>query len=683
MRNIKIYLASFCVAALALSCEKAVELNQPNEDVAAPHLTTISCAFPKMADQNGTKVSLATSGKTQWEEGDKIVIYGNPSSSDETKRVVHEIVAADIDNPEVAVFDVDLSGLDAQYNSGAEGVYYPYTVAYPYTDGQPYYLSTGNNNYGRSRFQNTNQLLLAGHVSDDNNSITLNHLTAAITFSVSGDFDSYTFSGADGTEVVGYSSFVVEMNRRSLGEGMYRQKYNDGGTTGALTSIQGSVNGNGTAVNHIFLPVNAQKSGSSEPYTYNVDSQRYANVVYLPNGFTIRFFKGGDLKQYITSTAPLVIEPGHMINLGVLPAGALHDYVAPSTHDASHPAIAGATDLGASGTANCYVVDASVDSNAGKVFKFKAYKGNSTTVVGDIASVSILWESYNNDQEVTANSVILEADFDKQDANDYYEICFKMPTTLHAGNALIAARSISDEILWSWHIWVPATTITSDDYGISSVDIMSRNLGALVDTDAAESTVDARSFGLIYQWGRKDPFLGSKRYNSSSQALISGTAKSETTSQYTIAQSIANPTTYVAYRGDWMNPEDATLWTEGGTKSIYDPCPPGYRVPARNSSDPLWSNVTTLDASYGWEPNSTYGWWKLGTAVFPFAGYIDYSGGGVAHASDRTRIWNAHKSTTGYAYDQQIWYESGAWKSEPSWQHRTACGNAVRCAVDE
>ncbi len=679
MKTFKILVASVSVAILAVSCQKAVEEVAPVQEKA--QLTTITCAFPSLTDQRGTKVSLGVDGTTGWEVGDKIVIYGNPSSSDASKRVVHEIEAGDIVNPEVAVFDVDLSSLDAQYNSGAEGTYFPYTVAYPYTDGQPYYLSTGNNNYGRSRFQNTNQLLMAGHVSDDNSSIVLNHLTAAITFSVEGDFDSYSFSGAVGTEVVGYSSFVVEMNRRTLGEGKYRQKYNDSGTTGPLTSIQGSVNGNGTAVNHIFLPVNAQDKGGS----YDLDSQRYADVVYLPNGFTIKFFNGGDLKKYITSSAPLVIEPGHMINLGKLPEEALHDYEAPTSHDAKHPAIAGATDLSTSATktANCYIVDGSVVANAGKTFKFPAVKGNGTASVGKVASVTILWETYNDENSVTANSVIKDVDFDFQDGDDYSWITFEMPSTLHAGNALIAAKDGADNILWSWHIWIPATTIAIGDYGISSVDIMSRNLGALVDTDASETTVDARSFGLIYQWGRKDPFLGSKRYNSSSQALVYGTVKSETTSQYTIAQSIANPTTFVVYKGDWMNPENTTLWTEGGDKSIYDPCPPGYRVPARNSSDPLWSKVVELDPSYGWEPNSTYGWWKLGTAVFPFAGYIDYSGGGVAHAYDRTRIWNAHKSTTGYAYDQQIWYESEAWKSEPGWQHRTACGNSVRCAVDE
>jgi len=320
---ILILVASLSVAAL-FSCQRVKEEVIPE---GKPDIHTLSVRFPEMTDQNGTKVSLATTGKTQWEVGDKLVIYGNPSSSNASKRVVHEIVAGDITNPEVAVFDVDFSGLDAQADSDPSGHYYPYTVAYPYTDGQPYYVSTGSGNYGRSRFQNTNQLLMAGNVSDNKSSIVLNPLTAAITFSVSGDFDSYIFSGKAGTEVVGYSNLVVEGNRRSLGEGKYRQKYKaDGGTSGPLTSISGSVNGDGTAVNHIFLPVNAERKGSSPAYTYDTESVRYANVVYLPNGFTIQLLKDGVITKYVSSSAPLVIKPGHMINLGVLPAESIHDY---------------------------------------------------------------------------------------------------------------------------------------------------------------------------------------------------------------------------------------------------------------------------------------------------------------------------------------------------------------------
>ncbi len=644
MKKVYMILAAALAAATILSCEKKeTVIEEPTETT----VKTFTCKFaPQEAADSKVAVNLA-SGKTTWEVGDEIMLHGG---TDGAARKLVTLTAGDISaDGKTATFTVE--GLDP-YDRSDVGVVSTYYAQYPAS------AVPSGNLYYECRFNDTDKLLLAAcNVGD---TFEFYNLCGIISFKVAGDFDEFVFFG-NNNEAVGYD--VYQARVRDDGSGSYCNYWKPGngsGTPAPITVLTKPVTADGTTDNFIYLPNTASFSG----------------------GFTIYFKKAGAITHYVTTTKPVTVNHGQLFPIGLIPAGKVHEYVAPSTHDATHPAIAGATDLGATATANCYIVDASVASNAGKVFKFKAYKGNSTTNVGEIASVSILWETYNNESDVTANTVILEADFDKQDANDYYEICFRMPAALHAGNALIAAKDASNNILWSWHIWVPENMFTTGTYGISTETLMSRNLGALVDTEASEATVDARSFGLIYQWGRKDPFIGSKRFNSSSQAPCAGIAKSTTTSQYTIAESIANPTVFVGYKGDWMTPEDRTLWTEGGNKSIYDPCPPGYRVPQRNSSDALWSDVTALDPSYGWEPNSTYGWWKLGTAVFPFAGYIDYDGGGVSHAYDRTRIWNAHKSQEAYAYDQQIWYESGAWNSKPGWQHRTACGNSVRCVAE-
>ena len=670
MKKVMIYLASLCVAAMTLSCEKAVELNQPNEEAVVPQISTITCAFPSMTDQNGTKVSLATTGKTQWEVGDKIVIYGNPSSSDASKRIVHEIAAGEIVNPEVAVFDVDFSGLDAQYNSGTEGTYYPYTVAYPYTEGEKYYLSTGNNNYGRSRFENTNQILMAGHVSDDNSSIVLNHLTAAISFSVTGDFDSYTFSGAAGTEVVGYSTFVVEMNRRSLGEGKYRQKYNDGGTTGPLTVIQGSVNASGT--NYIFLPVNADREGSSPSYTYDLTSQRYADVVYLPNGFTIKLFKGGNLKKYITSTAPLVITPGHMINLGELPAAALHDYVAPTVHDNTIEVdVNAAYDLSASATANCYLLDSSTEVAANKAYKFKAAKGKGGDVLTNIGGdedkdVVVLWETVNTDTAPGVGSIISAVDYDQQDGKDAY-IVFKMPSTITPGNAVIAAKNAAGDILWSWHIWVPSTSVGTATY--DSDKFMDRNLGAL----KVAGTGDVTSIGLMYQWGRKDPFVSRGVMGSSSRAAVAGTSQSVSSTEMTYDEAVANPTKFsVAANGSkyhWIDTYDYSLW--GATKTVNDPCPPGWRVPHRDENSLF---TTDLGSTYVYDSGNACV--TIGTLVFPCNGRVYYTSGDL---SDRGNmyIWTSKCSDNGLA--RWVRATSSACKYA---DERAACAVGVRCIAE-
>lgn len=673
MKTVKILVASVCVAFLAVSCQKNVEEIAPVQEKA--QLTTITCAFPSMTDQNGTKVSLGVDGKTGWQVGDKIVIYGNPSSSDDTKRVVHEIEAGDIVNPEVAIFDVDFSDLDAQYDSGAEGTYYPFTVAYPYTDGQPYYLSTGENNYGRSRFQNTNQMLMAGHVSDDKSSIVLNQINAAITFSVSGDFDSYTFSGASGTEVVGYSSLVVEMNRRSLGEGKYRQKYNNSGTSGDLTSIQGTVNGNGTAVNHIFLPVNAQKSGDD----YILDSQRYADVVYLPAGFTIKFFKGGNLKKYITSTAPLIIKPGHMINLGVLPPAAMHDYVAPTVHNNTIGVdMSTAYDLSASATANCYLLDSNTEIAANKAYKFKAATGKGGAALTNIGGdedkdVVVLWETINTDIAPSVGTVISAVDYDQQSGEDAY-IVFKMPATITPGNAVIAAKNSAGQILWSWHIWVPSTTVASGAYGVSTPNMMDRNLGALV--VAGSGSISAN--GMMYQWGRKDPFVCQGAHGSSTLAKVAGVAESVSSTELTIAQSIANPTEFsIAATGDkyyWNVEKDKTLW--GSSKTEYDPCPPGYKVPYNSESILFSTNVTEIA---GFNYDSANYCVTIGSTVFPLAGRLHYSKGTMDGKDTVMKLWSAKCSSNGLAR----WLSVSGATEYNYWDERSANACSIRCVVDE
>ena len=295
--------------------------------------------------------------------------------------------------------------------------------------------------------------------------------------------------------------------------------------------------------------------------------------------------------------------------------------------------ITGATDLGATETANCYVIKAPGS------YKIPCVKGNSNESAGTRASVSLLWETYNNGEDVTPNSVIAAVDYDVRDNYVY----FKTPDTLKPGNALIAARDADGNIIWSWHIWIPQTDYTSSTYGnIYNHELMDRNLGALV--AASTTSVPVESYGLHYQWGRKDPFLGAKNVTSSSQATVSGVAMSVATDHMTVAETIANPTVYAIYStsstwGPWLNPvaDSPTLW-KNGVKTIYDPCPAGYRVPGRDTSQPLHSS--DLSGVTGWSDNGTDRYFTLGdpAAVFPYCGYIQENGV-IGYVGSRSFIW--------------------------------------------
>ena len=104
--------------------------------------------------------------------------------------------------------------------------------------------------------------------------------------------------------------------------------------------------------------------------------------------------------------------------------------------------------------------------------------------------------------------------------------------TQKKGNALIGAYNSKGDILWSWHIWVTdhepdnlgkAVTYYTYDWDnngiypekprIQGYAVMSCNLGALADNQKGIGNGLHRypdeitqAFGMLYQWGRKDPF---------------------------------------------------------------------------------------------------------------------------------------------------------------------------------
>ena len=230
------------------------------------------------------------------------------------------------------------------------------------------------------------------------------------------------------------------------------------------------------------------------------------------------------------------------------------------------------TDLSAAGTANCYLV-----SQAGD-YKFKAVIGNTDGSVGNVKSVEVLWESFGTDVMPNVGDLINTVSF-----RDGY-VRFSTPETFANGNAVIAVRNSKGTILWSWHIWCSEEGWQEHIYNNNAGTMMDRNLGA---TSATPGSVGA--LGLLYQWGRKDPFLGSSSIRSSVQALSTGNW--EVSLNWTYYElTIPNPTTFFirGYPGiSWQS-----------KKTAYDPCPAGWRVPDGGENG-IWKTAgfanTTFD----------------------------------------------------------------------------------------
>lgn len=660
------FLLAVLLFAMTLSCAKEEKtLNEetgPQEQILSDVKTetrTFSMVFSP-----DTKVSIDGTGKTGWEIGDNILIHG-----EYINKVGHSVV-------------VNLDGVTNTISADKKTAYITVTTTEkddPVVEGcvrkysRDDYLSSiyavypaeavtdaETRSYYFNVFKNTNAPIMIGYDSGD--TFVFRNYCGIISFVMpdSQDFDSYVFSG-NNDEIVGYSNYVA---RHAMGTTELKkdQGVNSSGlyTTGGLTSITGIVECDASKVNLICIP-----TGTS---------------VSFEKGFTIKFIKAGAIVKKVSTRSTFSLTRNDYMPLGDI-SGHLKDYEAIPALEKDK-----AVDMSESVSANCYVVNGGDSLNESKVFKFRAVKGNSYvkdsavgTSVGTVASVEILWETWNNASSVTPNSVISAVDF----KDDF--VYFKMPAALHAGNAVIAAKDASSNILWSWHIWVPETAITTGTYGISTPAMMDRNLGAL--SAATWGTDNIGTMGLLYQWGRKDPFLNKKDHSSSSNdytnhAVLSGSSVVTTMQMSSITESIQKPTTFAAQSEDktsWLATEEVDMWQS--TKTIYDPCPPGYKVPVQSESVLFTNNITDTSVYSGWQISTANCQFAVGLSdnytVFP-TGFLYYNGR-YDEPHNKAVVWSASYSDTYRATCLHVKLSDGSYSQ---YKRSIASGASVRCVAE-
>ena len=305
-----------------------------------------------------------------------------------------------------------------------------------------------------------------------------------------------------------------------------------------------------------------------------------------------------------------------------------------------------ATDLSSSGSANCYIV-----SKTG-LYKFKAVKGNSTKSVSNVSSVSILWETFGTSTSPEVLDLIKAVCY-----KDTY-ILFQTADSFREGNAVVAAKDASGNILWSWHIWFTDQP-KGQVYYSNAGTVVDRKLGATSATPGSDGVA-----GLLYQWGRKDPFLGTTHCEADADI-----AKSTITWPYpvqtgpstgTIAYAIAHPTTFISgeisnsstTNGDWYytgsTSTDNTRWTKSdNTKSSYDPCPAGWRVPDGGSNG-VWSKAKGSSSSFAHTFSTTDGGMNF-SGIFGSSALIWYPASGSLsvvydHVGTYGDYWSASTS---------------------------------------
>ena len=272
-----------------------------------------------------------------------------------------------------------------------------------------------------------------------------------------------------------------------------------------------------------------------------------------------------------------------------------------------------------------------------------------------------------------------------------------VPLSGKRGNAVIALRSVltGTPVVWSFHIWVSEINdVACSTSSMGSYSLLDRNIGAT----STDGTLN--SFGVNYQWGRKDPFPRLLVAQGGTSVEGDALKTAERTSSVTLNYSIQNPDTRVTYTSasgaKWLPTSVNGLWGYAGVhgsssdalkvkstvKTVYDPCPAGYKVPALGYLSTIGELNTKSNAVAGKGYNMSTG---TSTIFFPYSGYVRVSKTTKAndYQSYRGYLWTVNnRSDSQGAYI--FWYNADgiqANKNSIGANIYTYCGDAlpVRC----
>ena len=266
-----------------------------------------------------------------------------------------------------------------------------------------------------------------------------------------------------------------------------------------------------------------------------------------------------------------------------------------------------------------------------------------------------------------------------------------------AGNAVVAMK-VNGEIYWSWHIWCTDynPNLKEGQQELNGFVWMDRNLGATYNKYNQEGGI--KSKGFLYQWGRKDLFPPTKGwektesdedlYNLAGEIITFSKVPVEVFNN--IPNSVHNSMSFYTSEESWYTNakgtyrrNDLSLWnSKVGKKTIFDPCPDGWRVPVGKDGEyeSPWEqakkNVTPLVRYKGFSLKGIYypaaGYRELLTGNMPNNSFLDnalYWAGNIPSLYRQPSIMRYTLiDSTGYSFSISV-----AWD---------AYGGSVRCVKE-
>lgn len=345
------------------------------------------------------------------------------------------------------------------------------------------------------------------------------------------------------------------------------------------------------------------------------------------------------------------------------------------------------------GPANSFIADEKETH-----YSFAPVRGDGVEV--QPASVGVIWQS--------ASKLLQYVCLDKNSRISFYVGAdAKHPDEIMRGNGLIGTYDASGTLLWSWHIWTVSYDPAQNVVDWNGYQLMNRNLGAL-DNDNTTAETRLASYGLFYQWGRKEPFIGASSYraNSGNSAMLYDgestitklifVESSETTGteEYALQHPLCFITGVSGNGYDWSwNAADA------GWNKKNDPCPYGWHVAPAAAFQGLQLEGTPTAADY-----DLFGWpLKNGTtsSLFMAAGRRVYLNGKIqnvyqpetaqarSNTADEAQPWVGLYWTADVAADRKsealyFWYDkkNAMGGIAPVASYARANGMSVRCVKE-
>lgn len=275
---------------------------------------------------------------------------------------------------------------------------------------------------------------------------------------------------------------------------------------------------------------------------------------------------------------------------------------------------------------------------------------------------------------------------------------FEVPASaIKTGNAVIAVTK-GGTVVWSWHLWfapqdvlntTEVTNFQNVKYNFTNETLGWKYTSWMGTTYSSPRSVKVKveqtvgqaggkqvgyititqnngsvrqGYSTLYQFGRKDAFPGTNTTPDGSFTQNGGNNMS-------IQNGIQHPETFYTWGGSWYNNPPSgysyyNLWSMENTitswndnavvKTIYDPSPAGFKMPASNAftgftTTGIYSRTQSeFNVSGDWDNGWNFKGTGTNTVYFPASGYRNYNDGSLNDVGYGGYYWSAVPRDTPY-----------------------------------